>query len=170
MGQAPASPTLHLLSAAYSARSDSTSSKIAVTCSSPTCWSMLMQQTPVSQGLPDSWTSRRTVWRIFVGRLLDDLHRAVAEVEERVGQVLAEHGHVAAPAHVEEIQVRQPGEGRGVAVRVVAAVVDAERPVRAAPRGVERHQEPLVVGRRDHHVRAFAVQEAPAGRCAARCG
>ena len=41
------------LTAAYSSRRDSTSSNRAVTCSSLTCWSMLMQHTPVSQGFSD---------------------------------------------------------------------------------------------------------------------
>ena len=53
--------------AAYSLRRQSTSSKIAATCSSPTFSSMLMQQTPVSQGLSDCSTSVRIVWRISSG-------------------------------------------------------------------------------------------------------
>jgi len=95
----------------------------------------------------------------LVGRLLADVHRAQADVEEGVAQVLAQEGHVAPPAHVQEIQVRQLGERLGVAVRVLAAIVDAERPVLPAPLHVEGHEVLLPVVGGDHHVGAFAVQE-----------
>ena len=52
-------------------------------------------------------------------------------------------GHVATPAYVKKIQMRQPGEGRRVAVRIAAAVMNAERAMPPAPRAVQRQQETL---------------------------
>ena len=74
------------------------------------------------------------------------------------GQVLADLRHVAAPAQVEKIEVRQFGVAGGEAVRVLAAVMNAERPVPLAPRRVHRQDEPLVVRRGDHRVGALGVQ------------
>ena len=138
--QGSITPTLPV-PAAYSFRSSFTVSKMALICSSLTVWSMLMQQTPVSQGLSDCRTSRVTVSRISAGRLADDAHRVEPEVEERVRQMPAQQGHVAAPAEVEEIQPRQLGVGRREAMRVLAAMMDAERPVPPAPFRVNRHAE-----------------------------